>query len=122
MRPLSPLKHIAIAATLALLISTQCGAQAMGPLVSITAAEFLKLPEDARVTYVAGVIDGITFTSYGYNLPNHDRYIRCVRTLSLGVLTQRTVDWLRARPSFAEGTASAVSQMLGAYCKEKGLR
>jgi len=49
----------------------QCGAQAVGPLVSITAAEFLKLPEDARVTYVAGVIDGITLTSYGYSLPDH---------------------------------------------------
>jgi len=118
---LSALKHILIA-TLALLASMQCGAQAVGPLVSITAAEFLKLPEDARVTYVAGVIDGITLTSYGYSLPDHDRYIRCVRTLALGALTQRTVDWLRARPSFAEGAASAVSQMLGAYCNEKGLR
>jgi hypothetical protein len=104
---MSPMKSLSIA--IVLLATMQGGAQSVGPLVSITPAKFLKLSEDARVAYVAGVIDGITFTSYGYSLPDHDRYVRCVRTLTLGALTQRTVDWLRARPSFADGTASAVS-------------
>src|SRR5262245_42081163 len=95
--------------------------QTLGPLVSISPAEFLKLPRDMQGIYVAGVIDGMTFTSYGYSLPEHDRFVRCVRTLTVGETSDATVKWLQSHPT-SDGPATAVAQALGAHCKAKGLR
>lgn len=97
-------------------------AQTVSPLISISPAEFLKLPDGPRAVYVGGVIDGITFTTYGYSIKEHDKFAHCARTLTLGALAQRTAAWLKANPSFSEGTASAIAQTMGAYCREKGLR
>ena len=119
---MSPRKGISIAITVALLVSKQCGAQAVGAAFSISAGEFLKLPDDARVAYVAGVIDGITFTSYSHNLPDHDRYIRCVRTLTVGALNKGQWIGFVCDHHSQRAPASAVSQMIGAWCTERGLR
>lgn len=94
----------------------------LGPLHSLSPADFLKLPDGVQAIYVAGVLDGVSYTTYGYELPDHDRYVRCASTLRLGALADRTVAWLKANPTFSEGTATAVAMALGAYCKEKGFR
>lgn len=96
------------------------GEPSLGPLLSLSPADFLKLPDGVQAIYVAGVLDGVSYTSYGYSLPDHDRYVRCASTLRLGALAERTVAWLRANPKFAEGTATAVAKALGAYCKDEG--
>jgi hypothetical protein len=103
-------------------IAPVVSAQKLGPLHSITAAEFLKLPEGIRAIYVSGVLDGLTFTTYGYSIPDHDRFVQCAQTLTIGALANRTVDWLKANPVFPESLASAVARTMGIYCKEKGLR
>lgn len=76
--------------------SIMAAAQTLGPLVSITPEEYLKLPNTVQTLYVAGVVDGTSVTSYGYSLPDHDAYVRCARTMTLGVLSQRVADWIRA--------------------------
>lgn len=102
--------------------STQPSAQTLGPLITVSPADFLKLPDRFQSLYVGGVIDGMTFTSYGYTLPDHDVFVRCLMTIKVGDLSERVVAWLHAHPSFNYGTASAVAQTIGSYCKEKGLR
>jgi hypothetical protein len=97
-------------------------APTLSPLISVSPTEFLKLPEAVQAIYVGGVLDGVTYTSYGYGLPDHDAYIRCVRTLTLGNLAQRVAARVRAAPMAAENTPTYVAQALGAYCKEKGMR
>jgi len=77
-------------------------AQTVGPLQSISIAEFLKLSDSVRAIYVGGVLDGMTFTSYGYNIPEHDRFVRCARTLTLGALAQKTVEWIVPIRSFTK--------------------
>jgi hypothetical protein len=53
-------------AVLALLtIAAPSDGQTVSPLISISPAEFLKLPEEVRAVYVGGVLDGVTFMSYG---------------------------------------------------------
>lgn len=114
--------YMVIAVFASIVMGLSSSALALGPLETFTCAELLKMPEDIRATYVGGVLDGIAFTSYGYSLAEHDRFLKCARTLSLGALAQKTVEWLRANPSFSEGGASAVVHTFGAYCKTKGLR
>ncbi len=36
-------------------------ASTLGPLISVTPEEFLKLPEAVRAIYVGGVLDGATY-------------------------------------------------------------
>lgn len=97
-------------------------AQTLGPLKAITGSEFLKLSDGPRALYVGGAIDGMTFITYGYSIKDHDNFVQCARTIALGDLAKRTVAWLRSKPSFKEGAASAVASAMGAYCKEKGFR
>jgi hypothetical protein len=103
-------------------ISANAQAPTVSPLISISPAEFLKLPNPIRSVYVGGVLDGMTFVSYGSSDRQHDRFVACARTITLGDLANKTVDWLKARPNFDESGASAIAQTLGAYCKSKGLR
>ncbi len=95
---------------------TAAAPQSLGPLTSISPQQYIQLTEDMQVLYVAGVFDGVTLTSYGYSLPGHDSYVRCARTMTLGVFAQRVADWIRANPTFTEGAASAVAKTMGAYC------
>lgn len=98
-----------------------CLAQAQEPTLnaveSLSPKEYLNLSEGPQALYVGGIIDGVSFTSYGYSLPMHDNYVRCVRTLTLGALAQEVAAWLRANPSYRESMAGAVAQTLGVYCK-----
>lgn len=105
-----------------LAVSANAEAPTVSPLISITSAEFLKLPSNIRAVYVGGVLDGMTFVTYGYSIPDHDRFVGCARTITLGELGTRTAEWLKAHPTFAEGSASAIVQTFSAYCKSKGLR
>jgi hypothetical protein len=91
-------------------------AQPLGPLTTISSQQYLKLTEDMQVLYIAGVLDGVTYTTYGYSLPDHDTYVRCARTMTVGVFAQRVGDWIRANPKFTEASASAVAKTMGAYC------
>ena len=108
---------LVLATLLSVTTSIVAGAQTLGPLVSISPDEYLKLPNSVQKLYVAGVVDGVSVTSYGYSLPDHDIYVRCARTMTLGVLAQHVTDWIRANPGFSEGAATAVSKTLGAHCK-----
>lgn len=113
-------KHLAV---LAVLCTTfPAIAQTVGPLVSISPAEYLKFPEAAKAVYVGGLLDGMTLASYGHAAKEHDAFVHCARTLTLGALAQKTTEWIHAHPSFAEGTASALARTMGQYCKEKGVR
>lgn len=103
-------------------ISANAEAPTVSPLISITPTEFLQLPNNVRSVYVGGVMDGITFITYGYSLQDHDKFVRCARTITLGDLANKTAEWLKAHPKFDEGTGSAIVQTFGAYCKSKGLR
>ena len=94
----------------------------VGPLLSIAPSEFMKQSEHEQAVYVAGVLDGMTFVSYGYSLPDHDQFVRCSQTITLGALAKRTLAFLHSNPQFSEGAASAVAQTYGAYCKAKGFR
>ena len=97
-------------------VSKVATAQTLGPLVSLSRKEYLKLPDSMQAIYVAGVIDGVSVTTFGYSIPDHDAYVRCARTMTLGVLGQRVADWIRANPGFSEGAATAVSKTLGENC------
>ena len=108
-----------IVVVLALLVPSSlsmAAAPTTGPLISISTQEYLKLPLDIQALYVAGVIDGVSYMSYGYSLPDHDAYVKCARTIKLGDLAQRVADWIRAHPKFSEGPATAVSKTMGASC------
>ena len=101
-----------------------CNVQAQKPtpptlnaVESLSPKEYLKLPEGIQAIYVGGIMDGVSFTSYNYDLPWHDDYVRCVRSLTVGALAQKVSIWLRANPSWQEGMAGAVAKTLGAYCK-----
>lgn len=103
-----------------------CDAQAQEPTInaveSLSPKEYLELPEGPQALYVGGIIDGVSFTSYGYSLPKHDSYVRCVHTLTLGALAQKVAAWLRANPSYRESMVGAVAQTLGGYCKAFGAK
>ena len=105
----------------AVLFFLACSAQAQEPTLnaveSLSTQEYLKLPEGLQALYIGGIIDGVSLTTYGYSLPQHDSYVRCVRTLTLGALAQKVAAWLRANPSYNESMAGAVGKTLGGYCK-----
>jgi hypothetical protein len=65
---------------------------------------------------VAGVLDGVTYTTYGYSIAGHDAYIQCARTMTMEVMARRVADWIRTNPQFKEGAAAAVAIMLGERC------
>ena len=94
----------------------------VGPLKSIAPHEFVKLSGPEQAVYVSGVLDGMSFTSYGYGLPEHDQFVRCSQTITLGALAKKTVAFLQANPKFSESTSSAVAQAYGSHCKAKGFR
>lgn len=97
-------------------------AQTVSPLISISPAEYLTFPETAKAVYVGGILDGMTFATYGHAAKEHDAFVHCASTLTLGALAQKTTEWLQAHSAFSEGTASAVARTMGQYCKAKGLR
>lgn len=88
-----------------------------GPLHSITLNEFLQLPEDFQVIYVAGAIDGMTFLTYGYAFDNHDELVECYRRLPLGEFTSKVVDLAKTKHDFKENVATLVAMTAGNLCR-----
>ena len=80
--------------------------------------EFMRVPEDMQTLYVGGILEGISFTSYGYSLPDYGRWFECARREPLGVTTKQVVEFIKGNPAFNEGVASAVAQTLGRRCKK----
>ena len=90
--------------------------ETVGPLISLTPQEFLELADGPQAMYVGGVIDGMTFMSYGHSLPDDVAFARCARSMTIGALSDKVVAWLRQHPDFNEGTATAVAMTMGAGC------
>jgi hypothetical protein len=95
----------------------ESGSKTVGPVQSLTPAEFLKLPDDFRALYVGGLIEGMAFISYGYSLPDHEEWTACVRQKSIGDTTDDVVSFLKGHPDFNESIASALAQVMGKRCK-----
>jgi hypothetical protein len=91
--------------------------QGAGLLQPVPVTEFLKLPEDLQALYVGGLIEGMAFVSYGNSEPSYPAWVRCVRSKTLGDTTKDAVAFINQQPSFNEGMASALAQVLGRRCK-----
>ena len=92
------------------------GGGTVGPLISLKPQESLELSDGVRAMYVGGVIDGMTFMSYGYSLPDHVEFAQCVQSMTVGALSDKVLAWLKQHPDFTEGTATAVAMTMGAAC------
>lgn len=89
-----------------------------GPLVTVSPAQFLGMPEPLQAAYVAGVIDGMTYTTWGYRIDDHDAFVACVRTIPVDEFTQRVIKWLALNGSRVEVTVTAVARVAGAQCRK----
>jgi hypothetical protein len=93
-----------IAATL-VFVSSYCFAQVdnkQRSIQTITYAEFSKLPENYQALYIAGVIDGISYMGYNYDIPNRDEWNACVRATPLRDLVLETIAYVKANPEEAQ--------------------
>jgi hypothetical protein len=88
-----------------------------GLLQPVPVIEFLKPPEDLQALYVAGLIGGIAFVSYGNSEPSYPAWVSCVRSKTLGDTTKDVVAFIKEQPGFNEGVGSALAQTLGRRCK-----
>lgn len=86
------------------------------PLASVDPKAFLQMSQDAQRLYVAGVMDGFTYVTYGHGFANHDAVVKCLKTKSVDDLTANVVDWLKVHPAFREGLSSAVVQTVSGFC------
>jgi hypothetical protein len=68
------------------------------PLKTISAQDFLKLPEEMQLFYMSGALDGISYVSYSYEIPGFDKWVACVRSKPLGETLDRLVGFLKANP------------------------
>lgn len=76
--------RIAVAAFVALAMTTATPAQNLTKTVEIIKTEdWLKLPEEWQVTYVAGVVDGMAYVLYNSDSPDHDKWVACVQKAPL---------------------------------------
>jgi hypothetical protein len=85
-------------------------------LEPMTTSEFMRLPEDAQLLYVAGIMGGIAFTAYSYAPSDYPAWVQCVRQKTLAATTKDVVAFLKARPRFDESVASAFARMIGERC------
>jgi len=86
------------------------------PLASVEVKNFLQMQQDAQRLYVAGVMDGFTFVTYGHNFANHEAVVKCLQSKDIEKLTLEVVDWLKLHPAFSEGLSSAVVQVVSGFC------
>ncbi len=85
------------------------------PLETILVEEFLKLPENFQVLYVAGILDGMSFVSYGNNDPTLGAWTNCVRQKTLGETNREVVAWLETNPEYRTSPVPwTVAQAIGA--------
>ncbi len=90
-----------------------------GPLHSIEISEFVQLPNDFQVFYVAGAIDGMTFVTYGYKIKDHDKLVECYRSMPLGEFTNHVVELAKSSTDNKVNVATLVAKTAGKYCKSK---
>lgn len=64
------------------------------PLETLKTGQFLKLPKEVQALYIAGVLDGMSYVSYGTQDPKLGAWTTCVRAKSLGETSQEVVGWL----------------------------
>ncbi len=64
------------------------------PLETLKTREFLKFPDEVQALYIAGILDGMSYVSYGAQDPNLGAWENCVRTKSLGETSKEVVRWL----------------------------
>lgn len=75
---------IRIAAAALAVVAMTLGAAAQDRTVEvIKTADWLKLPEEWQVTYVAGIIDGMAYVLYNSDSPDHDAWVACVQAAPL---------------------------------------
>ena len=86
------------------------------PLVSVEASTFLKLDWPAQRLYVSGILDGLTFVSYGRKLPDHDAIVRCARERSVDQVARDVVEFVKTHPAFTESLGSAVARSVSMAC------
>lgn len=86
------------------------------PLTSVEAGAFLKLDWQAQRLYVAGILDGLTFVTYGRRLPDHDLVVQCAKTRTVDQVTRDVVEFVKARPAFSESLGAAVTQSVSTAC------
>ncbi len=77
--------------------STSFGEQPLNHYVeTITIDDFMKLPFDFQVIYVAGITDGFTYVMRNYNVPGYDEYSACIR-VSLKAATEDMIEQIKQR-------------------------
>lgn len=86
------------------------------PLRSVESAAFLKMDWPAQRLYVSGILDGITFVSYGRRLPDHDAIVQCAKQRSVDQVTRDVVAFVKSHPAFSESLGSAVAQSVSSAC------
>jgi hypothetical protein len=73
-----------------------------GSLETVSTSEFLKLPGDFQALYVAGILDGMSYVTHNYEIPNGDQWVACVRTKTLGATLTDVLAYMKANPSEAK--------------------
>ncbi len=101
-------------------ITSLAGEPKQGPLYSIEVNEFLRLPKDFQVIYVAGAIDGMTFVSYRYGIEGHDGLVNCYSSFPLGTFTSKVVEMAKSKKDFKENVATLVAMTAENLCKKQG--
>lgn len=87
------------------------------PLTNVQPQAFAKMGWESQKIYVAGILDGLTFLSYGRNMPDHDAVVKCAKSRNLDELTHGVVAWIQAHPAFSESLGSAVAQTVSRSCE-----
>ena len=85
------------------------------PLTSVEANTFLNMHQEAQKMYVAGVMDGFTYVTYGHHIANHNAVVKCLQSKDINNLTLDVVGWLKMHPAFSEGLSSAVVQAMSSF-------
>lgn len=112
------LARIFVKAVLILATASACAGSAPmeRPLISVEASSFLKMDWPAQRLYVSGILDGLTFVSYGRKLPDHDAIVRCARERSVDQVARDVVEFVKTHPGFTESLGSAVASSVSMAC------
>ena len=65
------------------------------PLETLKTSDFLKLPINFQALYIGGVLDGMSYVSYGNSDPTLGAWTSCVRRKTVGETTEEAVRWLK---------------------------
>lgn len=109
-------KFLALTGLLLAFTTAQAYTPESHPLKSVEPKDFLRMSQDAQKLYVAGVMDGFTYVTYGHGFANRDAVVKCLKTRGVDELTSSVVDWLKDHPAFSEGMSSAVVQTVNGFC------